>query len=224
MAEKTCPLCHNAKRMNKPKVLYGIEVCRKCYYSFANRRQIAYLIDAICYGIITWSLLLPLDHVCAAMGLGFVVSFSIGLVAGVILAMVFAFKDGFSGHSLGKKLFGVQVVDRTTMDPIGFTRSFKRNWLLAIPYVSIIFVLMAVFQMVKGPRVGDGMARTKVIWKKYRSTKVFSPDEPYCENCSYDLRGNVSGVCPECGQPISEVNQNLINAIGATPAVAPPVA
>lgn len=224
MPEKTCPLCHNAERMNKPKALYGTEVCRKCYYAFANRRQAAYIIDGICFTVITQVLSLPVDHVCAALGAGFALTFSVGLALGIAMAFVFALKDGFAGHSLGKKLFGVQVVDRTTMDPIGFTRSFKRNWLLAIPYVSIIFVLMAAFQMVKGPRVGDGLAKTKVIWKKHRSTKVFSPDEPYCENCSYDLRGNVSGVCPECGQPISAVNQNLITAIGATPAVAPPVA
>jgi hypothetical protein len=25
---------------------------------------------------------------------------------------------------------------------------------------------------------------------------------PHCGGCGYDLTGNVSGVCPECGQPI----------------------
>ncbi len=25
-----------------------------------------------------------------------------------------------------------------------------------------------------------------------------------CENCGYDLTGNVSGICPECGTPVSE--------------------
>ena len=25
-----------------------------------------------------------------------------------------------------------------------------------------------------------------------------------CLTCSYDLRGNVSGVCPECGIPVAE--------------------
>lgn len=27
-------------------------------------------------------------------------------------------------------------------------------------------------------------------------------DGRYCENCEYDLTGNVSGRCPECGSPI----------------------
>ena len=26
----------------------------------------------------------------------------------------------------------------------------------------------------------------------------------HCEHCGYDLTGNVSGVCPECGTPTSE--------------------
>ena len=27
---------------------------------------------------------------------------------------------------------------------------------------------------------------------------------PECPNCGYDLTGNTSGVCPECGLPFSE--------------------
>ena len=25
-------------------------------------------------------------------------------------------------------------------------------------------------------------------------------DFPQCQNCSYNLTGNISGVCPECGE------------------------
>ena len=28
------------------------------------------------------------------------------------------------------------------------------------------------------------------------------PEQGYCQNCGYNLTGNVSGVCPECGTPI----------------------
>jgi hypothetical protein len=28
------------------------------------------------------------------------------------------------------------------------------------------------------------------------------PAEGCCRSCGYDLRGNVSGICPECGTPI----------------------
>lgn len=36
--------------------------------------------------------------------------------------------------------------------------------------------------------------------EKYRQAKLFSPR---CANCDYDLRGNLSGVCPECGRTIN---------------------
>ena len=221
--EKVCPLCHNTERMTKPKVLYGRQVCRKCYYAFANRRQAAYVVDGVCFTIFTALLLAGVDHGCTVLALGFRIAFWLEFIVGILLGFVFPFKDGFAGHSLGKKLLGVQVVDRTTLEPIGFGRSFRRNWTLAIPYISGIFVLIMVFQMNEGPRLGDGAARTKVIWKKHRRTKVFGPNEPYCEQCGYDLRGNVSGTCPECGQAVSEVNQRLITTLGIAPATAPVV-
>lgn len=31
--------------------------------------------------------------------------------------------------------------------------------------------------------------------------RLFSVSESNCEDCGYNLRGNVSGVCPECGTP-----------------------
>ena len=34
----------------------------------------------------------------------------------------------------------------------------------------------------------------------------------YCQKCEYDLRSNVSGKCPECGEPIpSETKEKLSN-------------
>ncbi len=221
--EKACPLCHDTERIKKPMVLYGRQVCRKCYYAFANRRQAAFLIDRISFTIFTVLIGVAVNHGCTVLGLGFRIVFWLGMILGILLGFVFAFKDGFAGHSLGKKLMGVQVVDRTTLEPIGFGRSFKRNWTLGLPYISGIFVLTMAVQMNEGPRLGDGTARTKVIWKKHRRTKVFSPDEPYCEACGYDLRGNVSGICPECGEAVSEVNQRLIATVGITPATAPVV-
>lgn len=32
-----------------------------------------------------------------------------------------------------------------------------------------------------------------------------------CEHCSYDLRGNTSGVCPECGTPIRKFDRKSEN-------------
>lgn len=38
-----------------------------------------------------------------------------------------------------------------------------------------------------------------------------SPRVGLCRSCNYDLRGNVSGICPECGRPISAVTDHMNN-------------
>lgn len=35
-----------------------------------------------------------------------------------------------------------------------------------------------------------------------------APQSSGCEACGYDLRGNVSGRCPECGRPTEAANQH----------------
>jgi hypothetical protein len=37
---------------------------------------------------------------------------------------------------------------------------------------------------------------TALLW--YRDRRRFPPD--HCLRCGYDVTGNVSGVCPECGR------------------------
>ena len=44
--QRDCPLCMKARAAKKFKPLYGKDICKKCYYAFANRRQFAYVIDA----------------------------------------------------------------------------------------------------------------------------------------------------------------------------------
>jgi uncharacterized RDD family membrane protein YckC len=72
-------------------------------------------------------------------------------------------KDGFHGHSFGKSLLGLQVVDIDTGQGAGFGASFKRNLPMLIPFAPLV----AAFQMSRGPRLGDGWANTRVVWKKY---------------------------------------------------------
>lgn len=42
------------------------------------------------------------------------------------------------------------------------------------------------------------------------------PIRPVCRSCNYDLRGNTSGVCPECGWKLSEEVQESVAGAGAT--------
>jgi hypothetical protein len=51
--------------------------------------------------------------------------------------------------------------------------SVKRNLPLAVPYINILFMVIGVAQMEDGPRIGDGWAKTMVIWRKYEWTPPF---------------------------------------------------
>jgi uncharacterized RDD family membrane protein YckC len=164
--------CCGTMPPRKPKELYGHVVCKKCYYRFANRRQCAYIIDVLCL----WAVLLFVGIALGAMGatagmpdeaLEMIVT-----IVGWALFPVFLLKDGFRGTSPGKWLCGVQVLDARTGAPIGAGASFKRNLPLLIPIVGQLIILI---QMLKGPRLGDGWAHTKVIWKKYAGQPIFRP-------------------------------------------------
>ncbi len=118
--------------------------------------------------------------------------------------LLYVCKDCFSGHSPGKGVSGVRVVDRDTFEPIGIVGSLKRNLPILIPVMPIVIA----FLLQKGYRVGDGWANSKVIWKKYANHPVFTGLYA-CQRCQFDLTGNVSGVCPECGTPIPDVGAHL---------------
>jgi len=131
---------------------------------------------------------------------------------GWMAIVIFAFKDGFGGYSPGKYLMGIQVVDRFTRQPIGFRQSFKRNLSIGIPFVTGIAVFIIALSPLNGLRSGDSWARTMVIWRKHERKAPFEPLSTVCIPCGYDLTGNVSGVCPECGTPIPENTRRLLAA------------
>ncbi len=202
-AVTVCPLCKVSRKPKAFKKLFDIPVCTKCFYKLANRRQFAYIIDSsilyaasYLFGIIIGlmfpeAFLSPPDQFTAMDAFWIVWGW-------VFVPLVFAMKDGFSGHSPGKWLTGVQVVDQLTREPIGFRQSFKRNLCLIIP----IAPLIVAFTLAKGRRWGDKWAHTEVVWKKYRFKAPFDRRGILCMKCGYDLTGNVSGRCPECGTDI----------------------
>ena len=40
------------------------------------------------------------------------------------------------------------------------------------------------------------------LWRWRRHRRATDDGMPHCPNCDYNLTGNVSGICPECGTPI----------------------
>ena len=119
-------------------------------------------------------------------------------VVDVVAPLAFFCKDGFQGRSPGRALCGVQVVDRHTHAPIGFLPSLKRNLILYVPLMPVVIA----FRLLQGHRFGDGWANTTVVWKKYAAHPVFT-GRTACAGCQYDLTGNTTGTCPECGTPIA---------------------
>ncbi|MCZ6836833.1 MAG: RDD family protein [Planctomycetota bacterium] len=209
MEYSPCPLCHSSKKMRKPLKLYGVPICRKCYYRFASNRQAAYVLDWIAWALITIVIVIGFDKAMISLQV------SIGMIDILeflfywfLLPLVFFCKDGFAGHSLGKLICGVRVLHRETFEPIGFVPSLKRNLPLLVPFMPLIIA----FLLQKGYRLGDGWAKTKVIWKKYAKHPVFT-GLLACEHCHYDLTGNETGICSECGHAISSINQQQLGKI-----------
>ena len=204
-----CPLCHERPVWKKP--LYGHPVCKKCLYKLANRRQVAYLVDAVLFFIPTYALMFAVGTQLARQGLSGLPFLLATTAIGLPLNVLFVLKDGLGGRSPGKRLTGVVVVDDATGRPISFGQSFKRNAVLlvgVVPYVggvlSFVVVVTIVVQMTRGPRLGDRFAGTRVVWRRYADSPVFGGDGALCERCGYDLTGNESGRCPECGEPAGE--------------------
>lgn len=158
-----CPLCSREDQMPQGEMLYGHLICERCFRDFANRRQLAYLID---FGL--WCVVFLLFLLIAAL---FKIKLNWGEILGFgcVWLLMFAFKDGFGGQSPGKALLGLQVIHEESGKPIGMAGSFKRNLPILIPLLPIFLGL----DLCKGHRVGDAWSHSKVIWKKYSILPVF---------------------------------------------------
>lgn len=157
--------------------MYGRLLCKKCWSGFANRRQSAYVFDSILF----WG-----AQFVAAFALVFAGSFFIadegsldGFIDGVtglvwLLAVaLFLIKDGlFDGRSPGKALLGLRVVHTETGRPATPVASLMRNLPLLIPVVPLIVG----FRLRRGPRWGDGWAKTRVVWDRFADRAPFASE------------------------------------------------
>jgi uncharacterized RDD family membrane protein YckC len=202
-----CPLCH--QRPVSKKKIYGHPVCKKCFYRFANRRQLDYLIDALVFFIPSGGISFAIGALVARNTWSVPADITINTAISLVLSSIFCLRDGFSGRSPGKRATDLVVLNEENYQPISFEQSFKRNSILlvaVIPFlgglIGFVVILIIAVQVGSGYRLGDRFAKTKVIWRKYASSPVFGGDGLVCSGCGYSLLGNVSGVCPECGRSI----------------------
>lgn len=106
-------------------------------------------------------------------------------------------KDGFRGQSPGKRWLGLRVVDRETLRPASFGGSIKRNLALLLPFF-VGYIAIGLTLRRRG-RFGEKWAGTMVLEDRFRDNPVFTGGHRRCRACGYDLTGNQSGRCPECG-------------------------
>lgn len=152
-----CPICLKQRRRPPDhNRLYNVLVCKKCRNGFANRRQAAWIVDyVVTYFLLGTGLLFGLEFLLANAGLpsDHVFFEVVGAIVGyVVLPFVFAMKDGFNGRSPGKLVFGLQVVDAYSREPISWGQSLKRNLIVAVPVVSLVGIIGGLLTMLRGRR------------------------------------------------------------------------
>jgi hypothetical protein len=96
---EVCPLCGDAKHMEKARPLYGHRVCKKCYYGFANQRQLAFFLDTITWRVILFPVGFAIGAAMAISGSSPSAISAAGNALGWLLLPIFCCKDGFAGQS-----------------------------------------------------------------------------------------------------------------------------
>lgn len=181
-ASVDCPLCGRPLALTA-RELYGVPVCARCSGAFFWRRAAAAAIDMLlfylllpgaCFGA---SYLLAASWPFTSPGIvdTLVVLVIIVICLGALVPpLLYFFKDGCAGYSPGKWLCGLRVINVRTRRAAGVAQSGLRNMLLGFfPPLGIALA----GQVRRGPRWGDELAVTRVVWWRYRDSPVFCPPQ-----------------------------------------------
>jgi uncharacterized RDD family membrane protein YckC len=193
-----------------------------CQQDFAGRRQGSFFVDFVIFSFVSFIIYCGLSSLLApSSGAGLRAYEPVAFLGGMLaFTAALLLRDGVGGRSPGKALNALRVVRRDSNRPIGFAESAVRNvplllpmlMLMAAPWWGSLWLLAPVplvvmgFCLQIGPRPGDGWAGTKVILNRFAHHSVFA-GRSNCKRCGYNLRGNTSGVCPECGSSLSGANR-----------------
>lgn len=136
------------------------------------------------------------------------------LVVGFLLllaCMAYRFLDfdiyrGYPGHSVEFRLTSLEMEyindqSNETMHAVlyhnapGYTRIYFDSAYARLAAIIVLpWALMIVIE-----RINRRFPRWSALpWEER------GPPPGFCEKCGYNLTGNVSGICPECGEPVPE--------------------
>lgn len=106
-------------------------------------------------------------------------------------------------HALVFSVVGLFIIANSLPQVLGVVIHFTIAWqeTLQLGYLELIRPLTEpLFQLIIGVVLFLGSHRLVRVWSRLRYAGI-RDKLGVCPYCDYDLTGNTSGVCPECGAP-----------------------
>jgi uncharacterized RDD family membrane protein YckC len=213
---RSCPICRERPINRESKSVYGWRVCKRCRNGFANRRQLAFIID----GLLIVGLEVAVVSTFRPIAGPFVTALLVLLVASASLVL----RDAFAGRSPGKLACGLRVIDERTGAAASMGQCANRNTPIALLVSGIPFCCAAIgpetsaesgkilgvvlfvlgVGLSTGHRMGDGIARTRVIPVRHADRPPFlitaTPDaDPRLADTTPPLDAGASDDAPQAG-------------------------
>lgn len=113
-------------------------------------------------------------------------------------------------HVFAVGVFAVGGLAVCAGESVGAYTVCRRIWLLHTYLFGFCFLSAAVVGLLEGPELVFWIV-IYIAWCGVGGSRFFSREapkveeaSPHCGNCNYDLTGNESGTCPECGANVRE--------------------
>ena len=89
----------------------------------------------------------------------------------ISILIIYFLKDSYRGKSIGKRVIGLQVINRTTNKPANEFQCFVRNLIIPIWPLEVLITMFS-----PSIRLGDLLANTKVIVAEKEKLSTISSD------------------------------------------------
>jgi hypothetical protein len=139
----------------------------------------------------------------------------------MLLVIMLAIGDlRWTAHWYPTRFAGIHVAAGRLMIDVDREGRFKQRWHFRRAYDDLNDAIEAWFREPWLPGCAD-VGRYYAVWVPiwvpflafagptvYLWSRDRRPAPGHCPNCGYDLTGNVSGVCPECGQKVAPMSHS----------------